>query len=85
MDAWNSLSAEVVAANTVKEFKHAWDRHKAILHIWPLSHLRCPDPSCTPFAGSARRIRNNASDLKAFEDGSVFSMLSALLWQPGRY
>lgn len=33
VDAWNNLPAEVVAANTVKEFKHAWDRHKAILHI----------------------------------------------------
>ncbi|MGD7175758.1 hypothetical protein [Ralstonia pseudosolanacearum] len=28
VDAWNSLPAEVVAANTVNEFKH-----KAILHI----------------------------------------------------
>lgn len=33
MNAWNSLPAEVVKGNIVKEFKHAWDRHKAILDM----------------------------------------------------
>lgn len=32
MDAWNSLPAEMLEGNTVK-FKHAWDKHKAILDL----------------------------------------------------
>uniref|UniRef100_A0A8C5N1B7 Reverse transcriptase domain-containing protein n=1 Tax=Leptobrachium leishanense TaxID=445787 RepID=A0A8C5N1B7_9ANUR len=32
VDTWNSLPVEVVEAETVIEFKQAWDRHKAILN-----------------------------------------------------